>query len=229
MQNFLEKNFKKTHGYHTLTIILFIILGVFFLSTIPSVRASWALATTVKPETFTELYFENQLNLPSIVKANQQYYFDFTIHNLENQNMTYLYEVYLQTGDVKLPIDRSIVTIKNNQYKTVPEEFSLNVPFIKSEIVVNLINKNQQIDFWFENIRPSVTKVIAKKKIKTIITYKIPSPTPTIFFLRPTVPVASASAVSKQYGGWYMHGNKVMVWLGKDSNNQDIWSNTLPK
>jgi hypothetical protein len=225
MRNYLQKNFKIKLVYYTLTIILFIILEVF---AIPSVRASWALATTVKPETYTELYFENQLNLPSIVKANQQYYFDFTIHNLENQNMTYPYEVYLQTGDVKLPIDRNTVTIKNSQYKTVQEGFSINVPFIKSEIVVNLINKNQQIDFWFKNIRLPLTK-IAKKQIKTIITYKIPSPTPTIFFLRPTVPVASASAVSKKYGGWYMHGNKIMVWLGKDSNNQDIWSITLPK
>lgn len=229
MVNFLRKKIKKIYAYYPLIILSFIIMGLFLLSTIPSIRTNWAQATTVKPETFTELYFDQQLSIPSVVKPNQPYYFKFTIHNLENKKMTYPYEVYLQAGSVKLPIDRNTVTIENNQYKTIREGFSVNAPIVKSDIVVNLSNKNQQIDYWVENITPSVTKEVTEKQTEKTTTKKIPSPTPTHFLPSPTVPVASTSAATKQYGGWYVHDNTAMVWLGTDSNGQDIWSDSLPK
>ena len=106
------------------------------------------LATTVRPETFTELYVDDHLELPSIVKTNQPYYFEFTIHNLENKDMNYSYEVYLQSTKIKLPIDQKTVTIKNGRSKTIREGFQVNAPITKSKIVVKLLNKNQEVDFW---------------------------------------------------------------------------------
>jgi len=236
MVNFLRKNLKKLYAYYPLTIIFFIIIGVFLLSAIPSVRTNWALATTVKPETFTELYFENHLTLPSVIKPNQPYYFEFTIHNVENKDMTYPYAVYLQAGSVKLPINRNTVTIKNNQYKTIHESFSVNAPVTKCEIVVNLLNKNQQIDFWIESITPSVTKVTPTTQVKKPTIQETPTPEPILYLPVPTLPIASSSgtasaSATKQYGGWYWNpdANKDMVWLGENSNGQDIWSDSLPQ
>jgi hypothetical protein len=246
MSNYLQKKIKKINVYYPL-IILFI-TGVFFLSTIPSVRTSWALATTVKPETFTELYFEDHLNLPNKITPNKVYSFKFDVHNLENKDMTYPYEIYLQAGNVKLPIKKAVITVKNNQYQTVKEDFLIDAPISRSEIVVNLINKNQQIDFWIENATssaPSTTKNVTTNQAKETVNNKTTSPTPTIFLPIPTRPIpsplemvasssataASTSATTKQYGGWYWNTdtNKAMVWLGKDNNGQDIWSDKLPQ
>ena len=190
MKKFIRKN---TNVLFYLTIVGFLTLGIHQLTLNKAFMNTVALATTVKPEVFTELYFENHLNLPSIIQPNQPYYFEFTIHNLENQETTYPYEVYLQAGNVKLPIARKTVTIKNNQYKTVRVGFSVDAPIIKSEIVVNLVNKNQQIDFWIENATPLTT---AQKQIKKTIITKTPSPTPTIQLPTPTLPNTTINASS---------------------------------
>jgi hypothetical protein len=130
--------------------ILFGLIAIGFqvLSQNKNFRNTIALATTVKPETFTELYFENHLSLPSEIKPYKTYSFSFTIHNLENQDMTYPYEIYLQAENTKIPVDQGTVFIKNNQHKTIVKTFIVNAPLTKSLIVVNLTNKNQQIDFW---------------------------------------------------------------------------------
>jgi len=44
-------------------------------------------------------------------------------------------------------IDKSSVLIKKNEYKTIWEEFTITVPMQIVKVVVNLINKNQQIHF----------------------------------------------------------------------------------
>ena len=212
------------------------LFGIYLLSQNKNFMNTIALATTVKSETFTELYFENHLNLPSVIKPNQPYYFEFTIHNVESQDMTYPYAVYLQAGDVKIPINQNMVTIKNNQYKTIHEAFSVTAPVTKSEIVVNLLNKNQQIDFWIKSITPPVTKVIATKQVKKPLVQETPSPKQILYLPVPTLPIASSSGMAstsdtKKYGGWYWNpdANKDMVWLGKNSNGQDIWSNNVPQ
>jgi hypothetical protein len=48
--------------------VCFIVVGFFQLvKYVPSVEEALILATTVKPETFTELYFEDHLSLPNQV------------------------------------------------------------------------------------------------------------------------------------------------------------------
>ncbi len=51
-----------------LLAVCFIVVGFFQLvKYVPSVKEALILATTVKPETFTELYFEDHLSLPNKV------------------------------------------------------------------------------------------------------------------------------------------------------------------
>jgi hypothetical protein len=229
---------------HKLKIVLFslvvagiVTFGIQQTSLNKTLMNTLALATTVKQETFTELYFENHLNLPTEITPNKVYSFKFTVHNLENEDMTYPYEIYLQAGEIKLPIKKSAITVKNNQYITVEEDFLINAPVTKSAIVVNLINKHQQIDFLIEKTTASTNKNVQSNQVKETVSNKIPSPTPRIFLPAHTraalssVTAASTSEATKQYGGWYLNqdANKVMVWLGKDSNRQDIWSDDLPK
>jgi hypothetical protein len=62
--------------------------------------------------------------------------------------MEYPYEVYIDVNREKQMIDKSSVLIKNNEYKTISEAFTIIVPIQRDKVVVNLINKNQQIHFW---------------------------------------------------------------------------------
>lgn len=114
---------------------------------------AWSVgASKAEPETVTELYFEDYLHLPSKVIPKHRYFFQFTLHNMENKDMEYSYEVYADVGQGKFftVFDGGTVFVKNNQYKTIQEEFTTTSAFPRSEIVVNVINKHQQIDFWVE-------------------------------------------------------------------------------
>ena len=132
-----------------LLAVCFIVVGFFQLvKYVPSVKEALILATTVKPETFTELYFEDHLSLPNKVTLFKENNFKFTIHNLENKDMIYIYEVYIDVNREKQMIDKNSVLIKNNEYKTITEDFTITVPTQRVKVVINLIGKNQQIHFW---------------------------------------------------------------------------------
>jgi hypothetical protein len=123
--------------------------GMFFLlKYVPFAKKAIILAATIKPETFTELYFENHLLLPKEVILFKEYNFKFTIHNLENKDMLYPYEVYFDINGEKHMIDKNSISIKNDGYKTIAENFTIAIPVQRVKIVVSLIDKNQQVDFW---------------------------------------------------------------------------------
>jgi len=129
-------------------VVWFIVIGFIVVECVPSVKEALILATTVKPETFTELYFEDHLSLPNKVTLFNENNFKFTIHNLENKDMEYPYEVYIDLNGEKQMIDKSSILIKNNEYKTISEDFILTIPIQRVKVVVNLISKSQQIHFW---------------------------------------------------------------------------------
>ncbi len=132
-----------------LFILASFVIGIIILiNYVPSVGEALILATTKKPETFTELYFENHLSLPKEITLFKEGNFKFTIHNLENKDMEYPYEVYIDLNDEKLLVDKNFVLIKNNEYKTITQTFVIITPIQRAKIVVNLIDKNQQIHFW---------------------------------------------------------------------------------
>lgn len=116
----------------------------------PGVKASVALATQTKQEALTELYFENHEKLPHIITPFTQYSFTFTIHNVENRDMVYPYEVYVDLPDEKLFLDRSTINIKKNEFKTIQEHFLTTQILPPNKVVVRLVGKNQQISFWIK-------------------------------------------------------------------------------
>lgn len=136
-----------------LILAVLLVVGVYRIYvTVPAVKETVILATTVKPETFTELYFTNHLKLPSTVKLSNKYSFEFTVHNLEYKTFRYPYEVYIDTNGKKQYIEKSVFSLKQDKYITIKENFSVT-DATRSAVVVNLINKNQQIDFWVEGVK----------------------------------------------------------------------------
>ena len=132
-----------------LFILACLVIGIILLiNYVPSVKEAFILATTKKPETFTELYFEDHLSLPKEITLFKENNFKFTIHNLENKDMEYPYEVYMDINGEKQSINKSSVLIKNNEYKTITQTFIITTQIQRAKIVVNLIDKNQPIHFW---------------------------------------------------------------------------------
>jgi hypothetical protein len=149
--------FKSSRQNHKLLITTGLIIlaaassvGIYrFASNVPSIRNAVTLATTAKPETFTELYFEDHSNLPKTIEKYKEYSFSFTIHNLEYKDVEYPYIVYLQSDSDKIILDSGKLSLKNDEYKSQKEDFGpLESP--RAKVVVELTNKNQQIDFWME-------------------------------------------------------------------------------
>ncbi len=141
----------------TLTCIFVLILGGTFYFEFPAIQnvySSVISSFTPKPETFTELYFENHLTLPTNFNSKKAQSFAFTIHNLENRDMHYIYEVYIQTpGLPKRTLATGNVFVKNSQAKKITQTLLPTYIKTRSAVVVNLINKNEKIDFWMEGTK----------------------------------------------------------------------------
>lgn len=133
-----------------LILVVFAILGIVKTVKIPpKLKEAIVLATTRIPETFTELYFEDHINLPKTIEKGKEYQYKFTIHNLENKDMDYPYTVSLQRDDKKTVIDSGSVFLKNNEYKTI--EMSVGpLKKVRLKVVIELVNKNQFISFWMD-------------------------------------------------------------------------------
>ena len=131
-----------------ITVVCLFAVGVFKLVKYNSVKKAIILATTRELQTFTELYFENHLSLPGRITLFKENNFKFTIHNLENKDMEYPYEVYIDTNGEKQIISTDSVLIEDNGYKTISVVFTITIQIPRSRVVVNLIDKNEQINFW---------------------------------------------------------------------------------
>lgn len=77
--------------------------------------------------------------------------FAFAIHNLETTDYQYTYEVSVNLNGAKQIVDSGKVLVKNNQYYVKDEKFNLIDSPARQEVVVELINKQQSIDFWLGN------------------------------------------------------------------------------
>ena len=117
---------------------------------VPRVKEAIVLATTKKPETFTELYFEDHLNLPGKIEIGKEQSFKFTIHNLEYQELTYKYETKTVDDKEEITLSSGSVTLSHNEYKTINESYMIATASGRTKVQVTLVDQNQSIDFWME-------------------------------------------------------------------------------
>jgi len=124
-------------------------LGIYAYS-FPSVKEMVKLATTVQPETFTELYFENHINLPKKIQSEKKQAFTFTIHNLEYKNMNYRYAVNALIDKDVVLLSSGSATLAHDAYKSIDESYTLATTSARIKIEVLLIDQDQPISFWLE-------------------------------------------------------------------------------
>jgi len=101
-----------------------------------------------KPEKLTELYFNDNAKLPNSATSNQVISFAFVIHNLETTDYQYAYVVSVNANGTRHIVDSGNVLVKNNQSYVKNEMFNLLNSPGSQEVVVELTNKQQSIDFW---------------------------------------------------------------------------------
>ncbi len=130
-------------------VVLIVGIAIFYSLNKESVDNELATLDLIpKPEKLTELYFNNNANLPSSVTGNQAISFAFVIHNLETTDYQYTYDVFVTTNGTKRIVDSGSVLVKDNQYYLKYENFNLMKSSGRQEVVVELTNKRQSIDFW---------------------------------------------------------------------------------
>lgn len=99
----------------------------------------------------TELYFTDYTKLQKFSDGNFEVV--YTIHNLENKDMSYETKVIVKEGDIVLgDFCNELVYLKNGAYTTKVCRFKID-KFENVKVKVLLVNKEQEIHFWSEYVK----------------------------------------------------------------------------
>jgi hypothetical protein len=143
----LPSTFTKTHLY---PLFFVAVISVYFvIQRATNINSVLASEFVVKPQKFTELYFNQPASLPPQFVIGKLNHFSFIIHNQEGQNLTYSYVVYSEINHQLFPITGNEINLPNFSYQTIPVNFILSKNQ-RSKIVVNLPHQNQSISFWID-------------------------------------------------------------------------------
>jgi hypothetical protein len=110
----------------------------------------WSDATTHKPQPYTELYFTNPDQLPSVAPARHNLPVSFTVHNLEGHTVTYIYAItFTNTQGQTTTLREQPVTVSNGRTITV-DIHALLLPTYqgRGEVSVALLHHPEAIHFW---------------------------------------------------------------------------------
>ena len=141
----------KAFGYIIFVVIIFV--ACLTIASSPLLRSAtgnfFRLSTTHQPERLTELYFTNPSNLPESYSAYGANQVLFTIHNNEDHPVTYRYRIYNATAPNESIIQT--VTLSERSYRSVVGSVD-HLPALdfghQLEIIIELIDQKQTIDFW---------------------------------------------------------------------------------
>jgi len=150
--NFMKKQSEK---YLIIINIINIVLIAMFVSyrykaELHAQLDEWKLVP--KQERFTELYFDDHVNLPKQIQKGEKISFSFVIHNLEGKKWDYPYAIFFisQNGQVT-KIEEKTVTLSNGEFKTIEESYISNLAENNGGIHVALQQPQQEIHFLLNN------------------------------------------------------------------------------
>ena len=148
MKNLINKKFLKLASLLLglgLTVVIIILLS---LNSTAVYNELVALDLLPKPEKLTELYFEDSAHLPASATGSGAISFTFVIHNLETTDYRYVYDIVIIANGRRHVVDGGNALVKNNRSYVKKEEFSLLNSPGRQDVVVELVNLRQSIDFW---------------------------------------------------------------------------------
>jgi hypothetical protein len=104
-------------------------------------------ATSHQPDRLTELYFAGAQSLPISYRLGEPIYLNFTIHNLEQQDILYHYQIVVQGSTQPLT---GVARLKNGESKTISTGLVIGQPLPRAKVTVELVDQKQSIHFWVE-------------------------------------------------------------------------------
>ncbi|HUD11229.1 MAG TPA: hypothetical protein VMS08_02360 [Candidatus Saccharimonadia bacterium] len=122
--------------------------GIVIYQADPAIRQTVVLATTVKPDPVTELYFNDYQNLPNQLALKQPFSFSFHISNHMARTISYRYTVADVTASQTTQVTNGEVTVRDGGGVNETVHFALPQANEPSQIIVSLQNPVQHIDFW---------------------------------------------------------------------------------
>lgn len=120
--------------------LLILALGL----TLPAWSRDFALATSSKPEAFTELYFNNIRTLPSTVEKGKPNTLHFTVVNHENASTTYTYRISIIEND-HTRTTTGAITIAAEKSASLPVTIAPTGAGDNIELVIELPAQHQQL------------------------------------------------------------------------------------
>jgi hypothetical protein len=131
--HFSSKN--KTKNIIALAVL--ILFGIFI------VTFGVFIAYDKKNNGFTELYFHGEL--PKHITMDEKYGFIFIIHNVENKEMKYLYEVFQESNLIK----QGVVLLKHDEKDKINCDFVVTEQPKKNPLNISVkLGNNQDIQYW---------------------------------------------------------------------------------
>jgi len=112
---------------------LFVIIAIFVLIFITSNKSS-----------YTELYFEDPQNLPSLLNIGQEQNFSFSLVNHKGKTSYYSYNVYIiydGKEETRQIIDTEVITLDSEEGQTFVETFISLEGYSSAEVLVEADNK----------------------------------------------------------------------------------------
>jgi uncharacterized membrane protein len=111
-----------------------------------SLLSAWRTATTHRPETFTELYFDTPNRLPRFAPPKKPQTIAFHIVNHEHTVITYQYEVSVMLpGAAK--ISYHLVRLGDGQGAAETMSFTIPKPNQSALITIRLVGRSEQLNF----------------------------------------------------------------------------------
>jgi hypothetical protein len=125
-----------------------ILIGILEATPIRNQLNVWKLLP--EPERLTELYFNNNAQLPTHYIPGQPQKTSFTVHNLEYQNTAYFYTVTAvpDGSTTSTALANGVLSLAQNQSVTTPITVTLPDLGPRVKVVVKLSNENESIDYW---------------------------------------------------------------------------------
>jgi hypothetical protein len=101
-----------------------------------------------QPERYTELFFDQPQQLPSVWPA-KPVAFAFHLHNVEGRTTTYNFVVLETTAaGTQSMVKSGQLTLASNGAQDVPVQLAVPVAKTRTEVTVVLPDQQQQIHFW---------------------------------------------------------------------------------
>lgn len=134
-----------------LTITIIVISTGVAVFTLPTVDRTLALATTRQPEPFTELFFNDNANLPVRTTAGNTITVSYSIINHEGQTTIYHPTVKLIENGHATLLSQSTIILSDRDQRSLPIVFSIAKNQTTYQLDVTLPERNLTIHFQVQS------------------------------------------------------------------------------